>query len=392
MLLSGFSRRLLSKYFFIALVGVSAGITSCSTGGSDADEAVGTEELSDDLAKLETDGGSSSEASILSPASQGLGGADSSQPQDTQKNFDIALDTSSTLQTSVSENQAPSSDQSESVDSAGPMSATESEKAPDSEITKTDLVNNSDRLSPLASDSGLAQESSGEADSTADAAESSPEDKGQAAAGMDQAEISSSGEAAEKSEENVAAVPNAAVTPAPLAGPTSDSDSKRDQIDAQHPAEKPIAYSEDLSEFVYKVKPGDTLFQIAAKVYGKGSLFLQISQKNGLKNPSRLYPGQKLNIDVKGGKDRKFAKDYIKVTWKKSGDYSQVRPDGFATITVKSGLTLSKIAEEIYGDPKFWKKIMAINQRGIKNPNLIFIGQRIHFKVLLGTAETKVSH
>lgn len=44
---------------------------------------------------------------------------------------------------------------------------------------------------------------------------------------------------------------------------------------------------------------------------------------------------------------------------------------------VKKGDSLSKIAKEMYGDMKLWKKIFEANKDTIKNPDLIRIGQQL---------------
>jgi len=44
---------------------------------------------------------------------------------------------------------------------------------------------------------------------------------------------------------------------------------------------------------------------------------------------------------------------------------------------VKKGDTLSKIAEQFYGDPKLYPKIFEANRDVLKDPNLIQIGQKL---------------
>lgn len=48
----------------------------------------------------------------------------------------------------------------------------------------------------------------------------------------------------------------------------------------------------------YTVKKGDTLWNIAKKFYGKGSLYTKIynANKSKIKNPNKIYPGQKIKI------------------------------------------------------------------------------------------------
>lgn len=56
----------------------------------------------------------------------------------------------------------------------------------------------------------------------------------------------------------------------------------------------------------YTVKAGDTLEKIAAQVYGDGSQWRSIYQANreSLKSPNRIYPGQKLAIPLHRGEER----------------------------------------------------------------------------------------
>jgi nucleoid-associated protein YgaU len=45
------------------------------------------------------------------------------------------------------------------------------------------------------------------------------------------------------------------------------------------------------------------------------------------------------------------------------------------TYTVVSGDSLSKIAKQVYGSAKVWRKIYEANKDKIKNPDLIYPGQ-----------------
>jgi nucleoid-associated protein YgaU len=46
----------------------------------------------------------------------------------------------------------------------------------------------------------------------------------------------------------------------------------------------------------YVVKAGDTLWAIAKKLTGNGANYRTIASKNNIKNPNKIYPGQKLVI------------------------------------------------------------------------------------------------
>ena len=50
----------------------------------------------------------------------------------------------------------------------------------------------------------------------------------------------------------------------------------------------------------YAVRQGDTLWSIAKKYYGEGSLYTKIAKQNKLNDPNKIYVGQKLTIPKKG--------------------------------------------------------------------------------------------
>lgn len=100
------------------------------------------------------------------------------------------------------------------------------------------------------------------------------------------------------------------------------------------------------SSGTYTVKKGDTLSEIAQKY---GTTVSKLAQLNGISNPNLIYPGQKIKIGS-GTSGSSSAKYY----------------------TVKKGDTLSHIAKR-YGTTV--SKLVKLN--GIKDPNLIRIGQKI---------------
>lgn len=51
--------------------------------------------------------------------------------------------------------------------------------------------------------------------------------------------------------------------------------------------------------------------------------------------------------------------------------------DAYGYWTVKSGDTLSKIAQQLYRDPKLYPKIFELNRDQLKDPDKIQVGQRL---------------
>ncbi|WP_162985944.1 LysM domain-containing protein [Virgibacillus sp. Bac330] len=100
---------------------------------------------------------------------------------------------------------------------------------------------------------------------------------------------------------------------------------------------------------VYVVKSGDTLSGIAKRY---GTTVAKLTQINGIKNPNKIYVGQK--IKVTGSTARKSIAKYH---------------------TVKSGDTVSELAFK-YGSTQ--KQIQ--NWNNLSNPNKIYVGQKLRVK------------
>lgn len=143
-------------------------------------------------------------------------------------------------------------------------------------------------------------------------------------------------------------------------------------------------------QFVYTVKKGDWLARVAKKVYGNSSSWRDVAKENGLKDANLIQAGQKLIFKITNEKSRNFSKSYKQVAWKKYYDYPKVGPDGRATIFVKPGDSLSKIASLVFGDPFQWKNIYSVNKGQILNPNLIFADQKLSFVVDIKQPDSQV--
>ena len=119
------------------------------------------------------------------------------------------------------------------------------------------------------------------------------------------------------------------------------------------PEVKPEAKPTPTDAVVYTVKSGDTLSGIAKKY---NTTYQKLAAYNGIKNPNLIKVGQKIKIpNVASAAPAPVVKEVV--------------------YTVKKGDTLLAIAKK-YGTT--YQKIAADN--GIKNPNLIRVGQKLTIK------------
>jgi nucleoid-associated protein YgaU len=89
----------------------------------------------------------------------------------------------------------------------------------------------------------------------------------------------------------------------------------------------------------------------------------------------RLFDRKRTNAAVKGG-----TPDFSNVEAGSStaGTPNPVSPPaGPRMYTVVKGDSLSKIAEREYGNANRWREIYEANRATIKNPNLIYPGQKL---------------
>jgi hypothetical protein len=108
---------------------------------------------------------------------------------------------------------------------------------------------------------------------------------------------------------------------------------------------------------------------------------LDVAKKVGAKVETREENGK---LIIKGSVDHAFDRDrmwdQIKAKHPKWGEEIMVMLDvthaePYGLHTVVSGDTLSKLAKDIYGDPKLYPKIFELNKDQLKNPDVIKVGQ-----------------
>lgn len=112
----------------------------------------------------------------------------------------------------------------------------------------------------------------------------------------------------------------------------------------------------------YKVKKGETLMQIAFKLYGDISRWKDLKKLNGDKLSS--------NSSLKANLSLKYEEPETPFVWNPSG----------TPYMIQQGETLGIISNNVYQTPKKWKTIWENNKPLIKNPNIIYAGFTIYYK------------
>jgi nucleoid-associated protein YgaU len=112
----------------------------------------------------------------------------------------------------------------------------------------------------------------------------------------------------------------------------------------------------------YKVLKGETLMQIAFKIYGDVSKWKDIKQMNGAKFSK--------NSALRANMELKYKAPERLFVW---------NPEG-TPYMIKTGETLGTISNSVYQSPKKWKKIWENNKPLIKNPNVIYAGFTLYYK------------
>jgi nucleoid-associated protein YgaU len=110
----------------------------------------------------------------------------------------------------------------------------------------------------------------------------------------------------------------------------------------------------------YRVQKGETLMQIAFKLYGDISKWKELKQMNA---------GLRSNSSLKANTELKYHAPASNFVWNPNG----------TPYLIKTGETLGTISNAVYSTPKKWKTIWENNRPLIKNPNVIYAGFTLYY-------------
>ena len=170
-----------------------------------------------------------------------------------------------------------------------------------------------------------------------------------------------------------------AAAPGLTLGPTDPVDRVRieEALGNPQPAAAPTTLEpEDVSSAKVEAEPapasthtiasGETFSLLAARLYGDEKYWVAIAQANPLIDPERLRVGQEIRLpspDEVAGSAAPAASDL---------------PGGRTTYTVKSGDSLSEIAQQFYGKAAQWRRIHEANRSLIgSDPADLRVGMKL---------------
>ena len=124
------------------------------------------------------------------------------------------------------------------------------------------------------------------------------------------------------------------------------------------------AVETQMTEIIYTVQPGDSLWKIAAKYRRQGVTWQRIyaDNRNVIRNPGLIFAGQQLRICFAVTEEAETPAAGTLSTY--SEKYS-----------VRQGDTLWGIAVKTYGDGRLWTRIYEANRDVLENPDRLRIGQ-----------------
>lgn len=125
----------------------------------------------------------------------------------------------------------------------------------------------------------------------------------------------------------------------------------------------------------HKVAQGESLWKIAEKYYKSGYNWMDIAQANKMANANFLAVGQELTIpDVQ---PKLVQTNQAQANAPPAKDTKPDTTIGGEAYDIIQGDHLWGIAVRAYGDGYQWTKIWQANKAQIKNPNLIYPGQKL---------------
>lgn len=146
--------------------------------------------------------------------------------------------------------------------------------------------------------------------------------------------------------------------------PASESGAQSSPSEMSSAPVGPTALPEAGSKMAYYVVRGDTLAEIAQKIYGSRNKWKSLRSENGLTDANKIYPGDVIYFTLNES-SKAFAEKY--------------ELSNRQVYKVAKGDTLSQLAAKFYGTQGAWRTLWKENPQ-ISNPDRILVGMVISFR------------
>ncbi len=143
---------------------------------------------------------------------------------------------------------------------------------------------------------------------------------------------------------------------------------------------------------MHEVQAGETLGGIAHKHYGDRTLALALAKHNDLPNPDRLHTGLRLIIPdqehlLKAAEPDRLelrpATPALKSTTPTTVEVAA--PPSMREYTVRSGDTLSELAQKLMGSARNTSQLLKINKDRIESADALRVGTRLRYPMAMAT-------
>jgi len=138
------------------------------------------------------------------------------------------------------------------------------------------------------------------------------------------------------------------------------------------PSLEAIEHPTNANDQVHVVNKGESLRTICSKEYGDSGLANAVALWNGLSSANKIEVGQHIALPTRSAL---IAAPAPALTPK------VISAPQFGTYTVKSGDTLSQIAQQVCGSAKCTIELIELNKRTLPNPDRLQIGMKLRYRI-----------
>ncbi len=146
------------------------------------------------------------------------------------------------------------------------------------------------------------------------------------------------------------------------------------------PSLETIEHPKNAHNKVHFVSKGESLRSICSKEYGDSGLANAVSLWNGLSSANRIEVGQQIALPTRSALVAAPIPSPAHEIQTTPKHMEPATPD-FGTYTVKSGDTLSQIAQHVCGSAKFTNKLIALNKTTLPNPDRLQVGMKLRYPI-----------